>query len=190
MIQIENIRLPKKNSGDTKNHTPDFTASESMIRSAKHNEAQTLTGISFAAKGYWRYPQEYFEIWEKELTISSDYIDKNDVFVYEADGNIAGFYSIIELTEGIEVSGIKIDKGFWLEHMFIEPVYIRKGIGSEMFHHLSSWCKTCGIRKLGILVDPNSKGFYEKMGCEYVKEYPSSIKNRTTPYYVFRPRNR
>lgn len=109
------------------------------------------------------------------------------MFVYEINGNIAGYYSIIELPEDIDVSGIIISKGFWLEHMFVEPGHIGKGIGSEMFHHLQSWCKTRDIQEVGILVDPNSKGFYEKMGCEYVMEYPSSIKNRTTPYYVFKP---
>lgn len=157
-----------------------------MIRSATPNEASILTRISFASKGYWRYPKEYFEIWNGELTINSDYIDKNDVFVYELDGSIVGYYSLVELLEDIDVSGIIIRKGFWLEHMFIEPDHIGNGIGSKMFSHLRNQCKSEGIQSLGILADPNSKGFYEKMGCDYVKEYPSTIKDRTTPYLVLK----
>ena len=42
------------------------------------------------------------------------------------------------------------------------------------------------IAKVGILSDPNAIGFHEKMGCMYVEEYPSTIKNRTTPHLVFK----
>ncbi len=157
-----------------------------MIRPAKQNEANILTKISFLSKGYWNYPQEYFEIWNNELTINPGYIEKNDVYVYENGGAVVGYYSIVELSEDIDISGIKIGKGFWLEHMFIEPLHIGKGIGSKMFHHLRKLCGEEGIIELGILSDPKSKGFYEKMGCQYVKELPSTIKNRTTPYLMLR----
>ncbi|OGR27222.1 MAG: hypothetical protein A2277_04420 [Desulfobacterales bacterium RIFOXYA12_FULL_46_15] len=161
-----------------------------MIRSAKNDEAKILTKISFESKRYWNYPKEYFEIWNNELTISSDYINKNNVFVFELECSVVGYYSIVELPEDIEISDIRIRKGYWLEHMFIEPLHIGKGIGSKMFHHLRNWCATAEINELGILADPNSKGFYEKMGCQYVKEFPSTIKNRTTPYLIFKALNR
>lgn len=159
---------------------------ESMIRTAIQNEAEILTHISFHSKGYWNYPQEYFEIWTNELTITPTYIEKNNVYVYEIDRVIVGYYSMVELPKDIDISGIKIKRGFWLEHMFIMPLHIGKGIGSKMFHHLRKLCAERGISELGILADPNSKGFYEKMGCLNVKEYPSTITNRTTPYLVLR----
>jgi GNAT superfamily N-acetyltransferase len=152
-----------------------------MIRSAKRSEAGILTKISFESKGHWGYPKAFFDLWTDELTISSDDIQNNDVFVVEKEGAIVGYYSIVELTDDIDVSGIRINKGFWLEHMFIEPSSIGKGIGTKMFDHLRDRCRSRGITELGILADPNSKGFYEKMGCEYKGEYPSSIKGRTTP---------
>ncbi len=73
-------------------------------------------------------------------------------------------------------------KGFWLEHLFIDPRHIGNGIGSKLFSHLRDRCKEMGRSELGILADPNSRGFYEKMGWRYIKEIPSNIKNRTTPY--------
>jgi GNAT superfamily N-acetyltransferase len=159
---------------------------EPMIRKAKTKEADILTKISFSSKGYWNYPKEYYEIWSEELTISSDYIHNNDVFVFENKGKIVAYYSIVELKNDIEVSGFIIGKGFWLEHMFIEPQSIGKGIGTRMFEHLQEICATRGINELGILADPNSRGFYEKMGCKYILEYPSTIENRTTPYLQFK----
>ena len=153
-----------------------------MIRAAKKEEALILTRLSFKSKGYWNYPQKYFRVWQNELTINQGYIEKNDVFVFELDGEVVGYYSLIEVLEDIEVDAVTITKGVWLEHMFILPQHIGIGIGKTMFNHLRRRCCQLGIRELGILADPNAKGFYEKMGCEYKYEYPSTIKGRTTPY--------
>lgn len=140
-----------------------------------------LTAISFASKGYWNYPKEYFEVWKNELTIHSDYIADNDVFVVEDRSAIAGYYSLVELKENIEAAGITINKGFWLEHMFIAPQHIGNGLGTLLFRHLRKWCVSKGIAELKVLADPNVRGFYEKMGCVYQGEFPSTIKYRTTP---------
>lgn len=156
-----------------------------MIRSAKTEDSEALTTISFASKGYWKYPNEYFEIWKNELTISQDYIQGNDVFVYEDYGSIIGYYSIVNLEKDIEISGILINSGVWLEHMFIDPQYIGKGIGTKLFSHMREWCVATNIRKVGILADPNAKIFYEKMGCVYMREYPSTIRGRTTPFLQY-----
>lgn len=153
-----------------------------MIRAAKCSEAGILTKISFKSKGYWGYPKAFFDVWTDELTISSDYIQNNDVFVVETEGAIVGYYSIVELKNDIDVAGIRINKGFWLDHMFVEPSSIGKGIGTKMFEHLRERCRSLGATELGILADPNSRGFYEKMGCAYKGEYPSTIENRTTPF--------
>jgi GNAT superfamily N-acetyltransferase len=155
-----------------------------MIRPAEMNEAQVLTNLSFESKGYWAYPKEYFDIWKSELTLTRDYIEKNDVLVFESEGVIVGYYSIIELENDLAVSGIKINKGYWLEHMFIAPGHIGQGIGTMMFDHLRKRCKEKRIPKLGILADPNARGFYEKMGCNYQGEFPSTIAGRTTPLFV------
>lgn len=157
-----------------------------MIRPAKVSESECLTRLSFASKRYWDYPEEFFEVWSDELTITEEYITNNHVFVHEIEDTVVGYYSIVDLKNDIEVSGIIIHKGFWLEHMFIEPTRIGQGIGRHLFRHLVKWCNELHITELGILADPNSKGFYEKMGCFYVGEYPSTIKNRTTPHLVFK----
>lgn len=41
-----------------------------VIRRAIIAESGDLTSISFASKRYWNYPEEYFNVWEKELTIT------------------------------------------------------------------------------------------------------------------------
>lgn len=157
-----------------------------MIRPARLAEAEALTKISFDSKGYWGYPKEYFEIWSSELTLNAAYIENNAVFVFEKDVTIIGYYSLVELKDDIEVSGIFIKKGFWLEHMFVDPGSIGKGVGSKMFIHLREMCRRRNINEVGILADPHARGFYERMGCEYKGEYPSTIKNRTTPFLLLK----
>lgn len=159
---------------------------EYMIRSARVEDAKILTKISFASKRHWNYPKQYFEIWNDELTISPDYVQKNEVFVYESDGAIMGYYAVVNLKEDITINEVFISKGGWLEHMFIDPPNIGKGIGTKLFDHLRERCFKKGVRKLGILADPNSRGFYEKMGCVYIGEYTSTIKGRTTPFMELR----
>ena len=160
-----------------------------MIRQANQNEFKILTKISFSSKGYWEYPTDYFDIWNDELTITPEYIKENTVYVYEIKNEILGYYSIIELKENLEVSRIVIPKGFWLEHMFILPKYIGYGIGTKLFTHIREICLSKKIPKLSILADPNAKGFYEKMGCQYQGEFPSTIHDRTTPWLVLEVSN-
>lgn len=58
------------------------------IRQAKDIESDILTAISFAAKRYWDYPEKYFTIWKEELTITSNYINDNIVFIAEVDEKV------------------------------------------------------------------------------------------------------
>jgi len=88
----------------------------------------------------------------------------------------------------IEASDIIIKKGTWLEHLFIDPPNIGKRIGTKLFRHLREKCLSTETWEIGILADPNSKGFYEKRGCTYIREYHPTIKGRTTPYRQYRPK--
>ncbi|MCL6591969.1 MAG: hypothetical protein K6U80_18720 [Firmicutes bacterium] len=65
---------------------------EVNIRKAFMEESATLTDISFASKRFWNYPEEYFEVWKDELTITPEYIQKNDVNVAEFNGEVLGYY--------------------------------------------------------------------------------------------------
>jgi hypothetical protein len=83
-----------------------------LIKSAKKKEAKILTKISYKSKGYWNYPQEYFDIWNNELTISPDYIEKNVVFVFELGGALVGYYSLVELPEALRFLVSQSEKVF------------------------------------------------------------------------------
>lgn len=152
------------------------------IRRAKTEEASELTELSFASKAYWNYPQGYYQRWQQELTITADYIETHGVYVCISGHRICGYYSLVELREDLHTAGIVLGAGIWLEHMFVDPEYIGETIGTGMFKHMCRVVEGRGGTIVHLLADPHSRRFYEKMGCSYVEEYPSSIPGRTTPY--------
>jgi GNAT superfamily N-acetyltransferase len=149
------------------------------IRKARPDEHGILTKISFASKQHWEYPDEYFVQWNDELTITEKYINDNDVFVYCKGGFPCAYYSLINIKQDFKAGEVLITSGYWLEHMFVSPVYINKGIGTILYNHLLDHCKQNKISAFKIFADPNAKEFYVKMGAVYEKEYPSSIFGRT-----------
>jgi len=156
-----------------------------VIRRAFHDEAQQLTELSIRSKHYWNYPESYYDIWRSELTITPDYIEENDVFVLLYGTTVCGYYSRILLENEIVTDSCHVlTTGFWLEHLFVLPDYIGRGFGTRLFRHMCTLCDREQVNIFKILADPHSRGFYEKMGCVYEKEYPSTIEGRTTPLLV------
>jgi maltose O-acetyltransferase len=155
------------------------------IRKAHPFEENRLTEIAFAAKHTWDYPENYFEIWNDELTITKEYIEQNAVFVFVERENIVGFYSIVSVIDDFYAGNIWVKKGFWLEHLFVTPDYQHKGFGLMLMEHALNYCKENQIQKLRVFVDPYAKGFYEKLGATFIANSPSSIQGRDVPVYGF-----
>ncbi|SCY84983.1 GNAT family N-acetyltransferase [Desulfoluna spongiiphila] len=154
------------------------------IRKATPDDSNELTDISFMSKKHWNYPDHYFDIWNAELTITPEYVQKNHVFVIE-DSGIRGFYSVIKLQTEITLSEFTMRPGTWLDHVFIRPEYIGMGYGRSLMGHLAEQSQTQKWAQIQILADPNSRNFYKKMGVSYIKEVPSNIENRTVSYFIW-----
>jgi GNAT superfamily N-acetyltransferase len=160
-----------------------FDSTKIKITKAKQSDHQILTNISFSAKMHWDYPDHYFDLWKNELTITEEYIEQN--IVYKANYNeiVIGFYSIIENKSDFYTNGIFIQKGFWLEHIFIVPEYHGNGVGRLLINHARYISNEKGISNLMIFVDPYARGFYEKIGAQYLFDSKSSVPGRLIPVY-------
>jgi maltose O-acetyltransferase len=154
-----------------------------QILKAQPPDHTVLTNIAFAAKKYWNYPENYYDIWRNELTITADYINQNIVYKALHHNTIIGFYSIIENKSDFYTGEIFVQKGFWLEHIFILPEFHHLGIGRLMMHHTRKISQDHGIKNLMIFVDPFAKGFYDKIGAKFMFESKSSIPGRFIPVY-------
>jgi len=157
-----------------------------QISKTQNSDAEVLTDISFAAKKHWNYPDSYYDLWRDELTITKDYIQQNIVFKALYMDVVIGFYSITENKDDFYSGDTFVKQGFWLEHLFIKPEYHKLGIGVSMINHAKQVSRDLGIRNLFIFVDPYAKGFYDRVGAEYLYDSKSSIPGRIIPVYGLR----
>ena len=135
-----------------------------MIRPASADEASVLTTIAHDAKRHWGYPEHWIKHWESDLTISSDFIHDNHVYVAEENGQIQGFYALI-------VTGNKAE----LDHMWVKPALIGTGIGKELFLDAMERAAALKVIAVEISSDPNAAGFYRRMGATEIGEIDASF---------------
>ncbi len=134
------------------------------IRKASTDEAEALTAIAQDAKRHWGYPEHWIQHWQSDLTISSDFVSSNPVYVAEQDGELMGFYALIVR-----------DGKAGLEHMWVAPRFIGQGIGKELFIHAMQEAAGQNVSAVEISSDPNAEGFYRKMGAKKIGEVASEI---------------
>ena len=149
-----------------------------MIRPASAAEASVLTTIAHDAKRHWGYPEHWIKHWESDLTISSDFIRDNHVYVVEEDGEIQGFYAL-------SVTGNKAE----LEHMWVTPARIGTGVGKELFLDAMERAAALNVGAIEISSDPNAAGFYKRMGATQIGETDASLEgqSRTLPRLKIEP---
>ena len=150
-----------------------------MIRPASADEASTLTAIAHDAKRHWGYPEHWIKHWESDLTISSDFIRDNHVYVAEEDGEIQGFYAL-------SVAGTKAE----LEHMWVTPARIGTGVGKELFLDAMERAAALNVGAVEISADPNAADFYKYMGATQIGETDASLdgQSRTLPRLKIEPK--
>lgn len=135
-----------------------------IIREALPQDAPELTRIAHEAKRHWGYPEHWLQRWESDLTITSDFIKNNYVYLAEDEGTLSGFYALC----------VKADKAE-LEHMWVAPDRIGTGVGKELF--LAAMQKASELRLTAVEIssDPNAEGFYQKMGAYRIGETTSDL---------------
>ena len=140
------------------------------IRPAHASDATRLTAIARAAKRHWGYPDEWLQLWEPELTVTPDHILDLQVFCAEDDDAVVGFCAVSCDAPGAE-----------LEHLWIEPDAIGRGIGSELLDQALTVAREAGARHLRIASDPHAEGFYLQRGARRIGTVPSTPEGRHLP---------
>jgi N-acetylglutamate synthase-like GNAT family acetyltransferase len=135
-----------------------------QIRRATPDESEALTELAHAAKRHWNYPEEWIAHWQDDLTITCDFIAGNEVFIAMIDGEIAGCCALVSSDSVAE-----------LEHMWIDPKQMNKGIGRALFEHVQARAKEVGAPVLELSADPHAEKFYERMGARRIGEVPANV---------------
>jgi len=135
-----------------------------QIRRAQPEEADLLTEIAHAAKRHWGYPENWIQHWKADLTITSEFIAKNEMYVALNGEEIVGCCAIA-FNESVAE----------LEHMWIRPEHIGTGVGRALFLQVKERAANLKIPALEISADPNAEGFYKRMGAARIGEARSEI---------------
>jgi GNAT superfamily N-acetyltransferase len=131
---------------------------------ARPEDADALTAIAFAAKRHWGYPERWIQTWHDILTMRPEFIAGNVTSCAMEDGRAAGFYVLT-----IESDGMHLD------HLWILPAAMGRGIGRALFEHAVAEAKALGFHTIKIEADPNAEGFYRRMGAVRVGTHVSQV---------------
>ena len=145
-----------------------------QIRQASPEDAALLTDLALRSKAYWGYGTELIELWRGELTITADLIGGQPTFVAHDGNRVLGFYSLGLASESAE-----------LDHLWVEPGALRKGVGSALLVHALAEARSTGAHEVRVVSDPNAEGFYVRFGAIRVGEFESVPPGRVLPILAF-----
>ena len=125
-----------------------------VFRRAVPAEAATLSAIAFAAKRFWGYPDEWMAAWRLDLEVTAAYLEAEPVMVADLEGDAVGFVGLSTEPDGR-----------YLEHLWLRPAFIGRGLGRALFGEGVRLAREAGETELRIKSDPNAEPFYLKMGA-------------------------
>jgi GNAT superfamily N-acetyltransferase len=140
------------------------------IRPANPAEGARLKEIAVASKASWGYEPDKVRDWADRGDFSAEQLGKLTVFVAQVGEHAVGWCSL-------EPRG----ELWWLADLWIEPAWIGKGVGARLFRHGARHAQRAGAKRLEWEAEPNSIGFYEKMGARYLRDSEQSEWGRILP---------
>jgi N-acetylglutamate synthase-like GNAT family acetyltransferase len=132
---------------------------EIAIRPARPDEGERLRQIAIDAKGHWGYDREWIRSWAAQGDFSSEALQGKPVLVAEAEGRAVGFAALIPQ------GAVAV-----LDDLWIEPAWIGRGVGSELFEACVARARELGAERMEWEAEPNAVGFYEKLGGRYLRD--------------------
>jgi GNAT superfamily N-acetyltransferase len=133
-----------------------MTTHYEILRAAPADAAR-LTAIALASKRHWDYPEDWLARWTAAMTLTPDFITRNEVYSAALAGERIAFYGLIPSRPKAV-----------LEHLWVLPEFMGQGIGRGLFAHALARCRELGIARLEIQSDPHAQGFYTRMGARQV----------------------
>jgi GNAT superfamily N-acetyltransferase len=134
------------------------------FRRAEASEVGAVRDLIVRSMGYWNHPPEYLAQAAELMGLSADDLRRDEAWVAEWNGEIAGFYRLS-----------RADNSFEIEEFHLEPPMIGHDIGRKMFEHAVAQASDAGGRWLVWSTDRNALGFYLRMGGEVTGVEQSGI---------------
>lgn len=144
------------------------------FQQAHPTDAGILTETAVRSKKMWDYTDEEMDLWTDELTITTAYIAKNEVYkIFDSKKHI-GFISLIRKDGFLEI-----------DHFWLLPENTGKGYGRAVFNFIVQIAKTLNYNRISVYSEPHADGFYKKMGGTILQKQESKIKGRFLSIFEF-----
>jgi GNAT superfamily N-acetyltransferase len=135
------------------------TSPRVRIRRALPGEGERLREIATVAKGHWGYDPVMVAEWTATLDLTPARLREAEVHVAEVDGRAVAWAEILPPQDGVGV----------LEHLWVEPEWIGRGLGSQLFRLAARRARELGAATMEWEAEPNALGFYGKMGGRHLR---------------------
>jgi GNAT superfamily N-acetyltransferase len=139
--------------------TPQRESAPVHIRGARFDEGERLRAIAIASKGHWGYDIDRVREWAGGGDFSPEGLRNKDVLVAEVNGRAVAWTGLVPKGELC-----------WLDDLWVEPEWIGRGIGSQLFCHAAERARRLGAVAMEWEAEPNAVGFYERMGGRHVRD--------------------
>jgi GNAT superfamily N-acetyltransferase len=143
---------------------------EVSIRPARPDEGERLRQIAIDAKGHWGYDPGWIHSWAAQGDFSPKALLSKPVLVAESEGRAVGFAALIP--QGTVAV---------LDDLWVVPAWIGRGVGTQLFAACVARARELGAERMEWEAEPNSVGFYEKLGARYLRDSEQTMMNRIVP---------
>lgn len=160
-------------------HSADIGALQ--IRPAHAAQADALTVIARNAKAHWGYSPRDLARWQAELTVTPEQIHDQNTWVAEKGGELIGFCRL-------DFSGATAERTTELTDLFVEPNWLRQGVGKALLQTAAREVLRSGNHRLSVDADPNALVFYRAMGAQQIAEFAAPADgqpDRVRPQLLF-----
>ena len=140
------------------------------VRPADPGEGERLREIAIAAKASWGYDLERVREWANGGDFTTEGLARIGAFVADVDGVVVAWAALIPRGEV-----------GWLEDLWVEPAWMRRGIGTALFAAAAERARAAGARRLEWEAEPNALPFYERLGARPVRESGPTAWGRIVP---------
>ena len=105
------------------------------------------------------------------MDMSPEAVSGNEIYVYEVDGELVS-WAALTTKHGV----------WWLDDLWVVPEWIGKGVGTRLFEHIADLARERGgPNRMEWQAEPNSVGFYEKLGARCVRDSEPTSWGRVLP---------
>ena len=127
------------------------------------SEIEEVNRLIVRSRSLWDYEKEYFQESISLIHINQEWLVRNIGFTIKNDSKILGFIGLQEKSGE-----------HWLEHLWIDPQSINRGLGREAIEFVVGLLKIQKIPRIFIFPEPLAESFYLKVGAIYTGDKSSS----------------